>query len=81
MSCHWWNRWYHRRLRKADLEILLPALRLNAERRATQYYVRYSEGWEREVSRLTSDMFNFHCSLPNEKHWRCDCAISDGVQI
>lgn len=25
-GCHWWNRWWHRRLREADKRMMIPIL-------------------------------------------------------
>ena len=66
MTCGWWNRWWHRRQRTADVLFLLPSIRLAAEMRASD---------EDAIERLVDAGFALHASLPGQEHWRCACAL------
>ena len=66
-KCHWWNRWYHRRLREIDVLVLLPAFQLSVLK-------RIEEGRKLDLDQTVDEMFDLHKSLPGQEHWRCECS-------
>ncbi len=72
MGCHWWNRWYHQRLREADVLYLLPCIRLSAESHVDG--VVGTEAWTRAVEAKIDAAFELHKALPGQDHWHCHCA-------
>jgi hypothetical protein len=64
-ACAWWNRWWHRRKREADVLCLLPALAQAAAARVSD---------SDDEQRWIDAAFALHASLPGQEHWRCDCA-------
>ena len=59
--CPWWVRWWHRRLRAADVRLLMPAILVEA--RGDQ--VKAALAWE------------MHLMMPGAEHWHCACAKTD----
>lgn len=60
MGCHWWNRWWHRRLRRMDMSFILDAIHVAAKG---------------DLTKVTK-MWNYHKTLPGQEHWRCECSRS-----
>lgn len=65
------RRWWHRRQREMDVLFLLPAICQAAD--------AYAGGSEIERNARIDAAMNLHKLQPGEKHWRCACAIADGV--
>ena len=72
MACYWWNRWWHRRLREADVMNLIPAIRLRAEMSAP--YEPLTAEWTRYVEQKIDVIFTAAKQLPGQEHWHCECA-------
>lgn len=64
-NCRWWNRWYHRRLRRIDEKYILDAI--------VRASVRYDGSNERRrvFVRLAWGEFK---NEPGQEHWHCECA-------
>ncbi len=66
-QCHWWNRWWHRRLRALDVRILLPAFQRNV-------LERIERGQRLNLDNTVDKMFAMHKALPGQEHWHCQCS-------
>ena len=63
MTCKWWNRWYHRKLRRLDRRFMAQSL-WNA-------ITKYNDGTPVETFEKMWDQFIHE---PGQEHWQCDCA-------
>lgn len=73
-GCHWWTRWWHRRLRRIDREILLPQIEQRAALRARRHWSPYTQQYLNEVRRDVVRAWALHRRQPTSGHWRCACA-------
>ena len=64
VSCGVVRRWWHRRLRRIDKQILFPAIEEQAR--------RYADREER--ARKIQQAFALFRIQPGQEHWRCGCA-------
>ena len=64
MKCRWWNRWWHRRLRRLDVHFMLDAICRAA--------ARYGEN--PQTSPTVKAAWDRFKSEPGQEHWHCDCA-------
>jgi hypothetical protein len=62
MKCHWWNRWYHRRLRRIDTETVYATMvketnTLDQRNRAWNLFISLpgQEHWQCECSERDRD--------------------------
>ena len=62
MKCHWWNRWYHSKLRRLDVQMMLPAIERAASRYGETDLVTAKTVWEKFKKE------------PGQEHWQCQCA-------
>jgi hypothetical protein len=74
VTCPWWKRWWHRRLRKIDRRALFPAILERAEWAATDSYRRFSNEWRVERDFNYFAMLDKHANGLGQNHWRCACA-------
>ena len=74
MGCYWWNRWWHRRKRVIDLQILEPAMRARVEEETDLFHARDTPAWRERVNRRLGFAWILHKSLPGNEHWRCQCS-------
>ena len=61
MACRFWQRWYHRRLRRIDKTILFRTIEGIAINRVA------SPG-------MAASAIKYHKSM--EPHWQCECALA-----
>ena len=66
MTCAWWVRWWHRRLRRIDKQVMLSAIALAAADRG--------EGID-----AIADAWELFKADRGQEHWRCACAKADKV--
>lgn len=66
-KCRWWNRWYHRRLRRIDREFMSPALES----------LHGACGSTEESLRFVAKAWNLFMSDVGQEHWRCECAMAE----
>jgi hypothetical protein len=64
-SCNWLQRWWHSRLRKADLRFMLPALRQAHRDAQARGGLRMRVGF--------ADAWAVFKAQPEQAHWRCAC--------
>jgi hypothetical protein len=63
-TCPWYQRWWHRQLRKADTRDMLPAIARAA--------VRHGYGqW------TVSAVWESFKETDGQEHWRCACALAE----
>jgi hypothetical protein len=66
-KCHWWNRWWHRKLRKIDRREMMPALERAAARYGPAEHAQ-------EVLEIAWEGFKRD---KGQEHWRCECALEE----
>lgn len=75
MKCYWWNRWYHRRQREIDVDILFQEFDKAAERKLYMECLQGTLIWKERKEILVSKAIRYH--KEGEKHWNCQCAKED----
>lgn len=66
--CPWWIRWWHKRLRKADMQMMLPAI-WSKVRHLPDGADRAQAAWE---------LFK---GQEGQEHWQCPCAEVERRQL
>ena len=56
--CPWWIRWWHRRLRRIDVQVMAPLLRQAAANYPPGAFARAWAAFKTQ---------------PGQEHWRCEC--------
>lgn len=74
MKCYWFNRWYHRRLRRIDETILFPAIKERARMKAGKLYSIYTEAFDEKTKEYYETIIELHKTLPGQEYWHCDCS-------
>lgn len=66
--------WYHRRLRHADLELMLPTLRLRARLQVGEWGGMSFERRQYQARRVTIRLWEDFIYREGREHWQCACA-------
>jgi hypothetical protein len=69
MKCAWWNRWWHRRLRKIDRKIMIPMLIAN------------SRLLQPDDPSLPLRAFLSFAGQRGQGHWHCACSEQDWREV
>lgn len=70
MTCPWYARWWHRRMRKADVMMMLPALQRNLGE-GRDFPGGRLLSWQEAWVRFKADA--------GQEHWTCPCAHADRI--
>lgn len=63
MGCSWRIRWWHKRLRRLDRELLIPSMIAIAS--------------QRQVLLPPGEIYRIIRREPNMEHWNCPCGLAE----
>lgn len=77
-TCPWYRRWFHRRARTIDVDVVFASLLEQSTIRAELINecdaVQFTDPIREEVHRAALAAFELHKQRPGNEHWSCACA-------